>query len=144
MNIFITLPLPRLTLTFQYGVRLLLSCTHFVGETTSKQKRRSMSSQCLTVHNLRSSTTTVGLSWDKNKQWAQTHWQLCLYMMQEMISEITGSFIDSGIKLHFIINQQIWSKAWQDRNGHVTNLKLLLVHQLIVLNWKPTPEKKNR
>lgn len=40
--------------------------THLVGETTSKQKRRSMSSQCLTVHNLRSSTTTVGLSWGIN------------------------------------------------------------------------------
>lgn len=37
--------------------------TYLVGDTTSKQKRRSMSSQCLTVHSLRSSTTTVGLSW---------------------------------------------------------------------------------
>lgn len=36
---------------------------YLVGDTTSKQKRRSMSSQCLTVHSLRSSTTTVGLSW---------------------------------------------------------------------------------
>lgn len=41
----------------------LMTKTYLVGETTSKQKRRSMSSQCLTVHSLRSSTTTVGLSW---------------------------------------------------------------------------------
>lgn len=39
-----------------------LTQTYLVGDTTSKQKRRSMSSQCLTVHSLRSSTTTVGLS----------------------------------------------------------------------------------
>lgn len=40
----------------------LMTLTYLVGDTTSKQKRRSMSSQCLTVHSLRSSTTTVGLS----------------------------------------------------------------------------------
>lgn len=40
----------------------LMTSTYLVGDTTSKQKRRSMSSQCLTVHSLRSSTTTVGLS----------------------------------------------------------------------------------
>lgn len=42
--------------------------THFVGETTSKQNRRSTSSQCLTVHNRKSSTTTVGLSWKIKKE----------------------------------------------------------------------------
>lgn len=43
--------------------RLGWADTYLVGDTTSKQKRRSMSSQCFTVHSLRSSTTTVGLSW---------------------------------------------------------------------------------
>ena len=45
------------------GRDISVTQTYLVGDTTSKQKRRSMSSQCLTVHSLRSSTTTVGLSW---------------------------------------------------------------------------------
>lgn len=39
--------------------------TYLVGDTTSKQKRRSRSSQCFTVQSRKSSTTTVGLSWWK-------------------------------------------------------------------------------
>lgn len=37
--------------------------THLVGDTTSKQKRLSRSSQGFTVHRRKSSTTTVGASW---------------------------------------------------------------------------------
>lgn len=47
------------------NIETVLKClptSYFVGETTSKQNRRSMSSQCFTVQSLRSSTTTVGLS----------------------------------------------------------------------------------
>lgn len=41
--------------------------THLVGETTSKQNLLSLSSQGLTEHSLRSSTTTVKESWEEER-----------------------------------------------------------------------------
>lgn len=54
--------LPHLKYNSPVLIRPIGTWTYLVGETTSKQNRRSMSSQCLTVHSLRSSTTTVGVS----------------------------------------------------------------------------------
>lgn len=58
---------PQISVFIWFYKDIKVTQTHLVGETTSKQKRRSMSSQCLTVHSLRSSTTIVGLSWWNSK-----------------------------------------------------------------------------
>lgn len=82
-----------LSIQKHFPLSWLMTKTHLVGETTSKQKRRSMSSQCLTVHSLRSSTTTVGLSWGDRtgalvtimlETIFETHlfllWNICTYL----------------------------------------------------------------
>lgn len=58
--------------------------TYFVGDTTSKQNLRSMSSQGLTEQSLKSSTTTVRASYNKKKDLKKIFFYIT-YIIQEAI-----------------------------------------------------------
>lgn len=97
--------------------------THFDGETTSKQNRLSFSVLGFTVQRRRSSTTTVGWSWERRRQ--EEH---------------------AGQHSHFSICTQVFVLRPANRifeedsyNYFKIYLEFLLIHQLIFLNRKPTP-----